>query len=257
MSGSRRLKLTVAYDGTDFHGWQAQTRERTVQVTLERALLPLTDGKDVRLRAAGRTDAGVHAVGQVADLWYEGRYADNELRHRWNRLLPDDVCVRSIETVPDEFHARYHAREKTYIYDLDTGPVHDPLQRRTTWYLRRTLDPVPVHEALQQLLGKHDFTAFSAPSCTKDDRVRCVSRASLEQHGARWRFTFSANGFLTYMVRNFVGTMVRAGRTDVRDVDIEAIFATRTPGVGGPTAPPHALRLESVLYDAVSTEDKL
>lgn len=256
MSDGRRLKLTIAYDGTDFHGWQAQAHDRTVQVTLEKALVHLANGKYLRLRAAGRTDAGVHAIGQVADVWYAGRYANEELRDRWNRLLPDDVCVRSIETVADSFHARFQVIEKTYIYQLDTGPTCDPLRRRTAWHLRRELDPERVRYALQRLLGTHDFTAFSAPSCTKQDRVRTVTRAALDMEGERWRFTFTADGFLTYMVRNFVGTMVRAGRLSGEHVDIGAIFATQTPGSSGSTAPAHALRLESVVYDPVSSEER-
>ena len=255
-SEARRVRLTLAYDGTDFHGWQSQARERTVQDTLERALAKVAGDRPVRTRAAGRTDAGVHARAQVADASLACPYGDADLRHRLNRLLPDDVRVVDVETVPEDFHSRFGVRTKTYVYRIDVGPVENPFRRRSVWHLREPPDLAPMKDAARRLLGAHDFTSFSAPSCTKEDRVRTVAEASWRFADDRWTFRTTADGFLTYMVRNMVGALVRIGRGELPPTAVDAWIAERRPGAAGPTAPACGLTLERVVYDPPRTEDR-
>jgi tRNA pseudouridine38-40 synthase len=245
----RRIRIDLAYDGGEFAGWQVQPASRTVQGTLEETLTGLDDGRPVRVRASGRTDAGAHARQQVVDCQFSDRLSDSEISNALRRLLPPDVRAQSVRTVPAEFDARRHAIAKTYVYRLDTHRVGDPLARRFSMHLIHALDRNPVDQALNRLRGRHDWSGFTAAKCEVENRVRTMSEARLELHSAvDYRFRFTANGFLTHMVRNLVGTLLEIGRGRYPVERVDQILDSGDRRMAGPTAPAHGLCLESVRY---------
>jgi len=245
----RRIRIDLAYDGGEFAGWQVQPAQRTVQGTLEETLTRLEGGRTVRVRASGRTDAGVHARQQVADCEVSNRLSDGEIENALRRLLPLDLRARRVLSVPAEFDARRHAVAKTYVYRLDTFRGGDPFVRRYALQLIHPLDREAVDAALARLRGRHDWSGFTASSCEIVDRVRTLSVARLERHSStELRFRFTADGFLTHMVRNLVGTLLEVGRGQCDLQRIDRILTSGDRRLAGPTAPPHALCLESVRY---------
>lgn len=247
--------MLVAYDGTDFSGWQVQPAARTVQGTLEAVLSTLQGGSPVAVRGAGRTDAGVHARGQVADAALAARIGDERLASALNGLLPSDVRVLSVATVPEEFHSRYDAVAKTYVYRLDRSAAGDPFRARVALHHPYPMDTAALAEALARLPGKRDWSAFCAAACEVKDRVRTVTEASYANGDGEGRFTFAADGFLTHMVRNLVGTLLEVARGKLAPARIDAILAARDRKEAGPTAPARGLCLERVVYDRNGQED--
>jgi tRNA pseudouridine38-40 synthase len=254
----RTLKLTIAYDGTDFAGWQRQPSERTVQQVLEEALAPI-ERADVTAVAAGRTDAGVHAAAQVVSAVLTNPIAPVDLRRALNATLPPDVRVLAIEQAPDGFNARHDARLKTYHYAIWNGVAVPPSLRRYTWHVPKTLDLDRMNEAAGILVGLHDFAAFQATgSDVKTTERRLVSSAVRELDlsqlvlaaaGDRLiRYEVTGTGFLRHMVRTIMGTLVDVGlgRTPVEEV--RSILLGRDRGRAGATAPPQGLVLWRVEY---------
>ena len=247
------FKLTIQYDGTDFHGWQIQDGLRTVQGELTSAL-SLIDNREVLVHGSGRTDAGVHAEGQVASVQLEKEITPEKLRSAINGNVGKDLRVLSAETVSDEFHARYSAREKTYLYRIVNGPVLSPFWVRFAHQEARPLELELMQGCAQRLLGEHDWTAFSAAQSEAESRVRTLTRLEITgQRDARAATRMieihaTANGFLRYMVRSIVGTLLTVGRGEM---DLDAVTTALTTGdraIVGATAPAKGLTLLEVVY---------
>ena len=247
----RRVRLDLAYDGTDFAGWQKQPGQRTVQGLLEGELTRISGGEAVAVRGAGRTDAGVHARCQVADCEVNGRMDDDQLAHALRSVLPADLRPLRVRTVPDEFHSRRSARHKTYRYTLDLSLAGDPFLGRYSLHHPRELDFEAVRRGLAMLPGKRDWSGFTAAACEVENRVRTLDEASLDlSDRLSARISFRADGFLTYMVRNFVGTLLEIGRERMQETRIAEILESRDRSLAGPTAAARGLCLERVTYAA-------
>lgn len=240
-------KLLLQYDGTEFHGWQIQGELRTVQGELTQAL-SLIDGRSVNVHGSGRTDAGVHAEGQVASVEIQREISTEKLRAAINANIGKDVRVLSVERVPDEFHARYSALEKTYVYRILNGPVISPFLWRYVHQEARPLDLDRMRESAELFLGKHDWTAFSAAQSDVEDRVRTITKLEIPEH-ALIEIRVSAEGFLRYMVRAIAGTLMAVGRGELDRDDISAAIETGTRPTAAVTAPACGLTLLSVRYD--------
>lgn len=243
----QRYRATVEYDGTDFRGFQRQAQgERTVQQTLEAALWAVT-GQAVTVMGAGRTDAGVHARGQVIAFdvdWCHGKAA---LGRAMNANLTRDVAVKEVERVERGFHPRFSASRRSYQYTVYNQLCRSPLLRRTTWHCRRPLVMTALNAAGGLLLGGHDFATFGKPP-TGENTVRRVFRAEWRRNGGLVVFSIEADAFLYRMVRSLVGTMCQVGAGDWSIERFAAAFAAADRAQAGPTAPPQGLCLLSVGY---------
>lgn len=246
-------KLLLQYDGTDFHGWQSQEGLRTVQGELTRAL-SLIDGRDVVVHGSGRTDAGVHAEGQVASVEIQREISAWKLRNAINGNVGRDVRVLEAEVVSSEFHARYSALGKTYVYRVVNGPVMSPFWARYAHHEARPLNVAQMKETAELFLGKHDWTAFSAAQSDVEDRVRTITDLEIsEQHDERAQSTIieiraSADGFLRYMVRAIAGTLLTIGREELDASAVSQAIETGVRPVIAATAPACGLTLVSVKY---------
>lgn len=243
----RRLKLVLEYDGTAYRGWQVQPGLDTIQGRLEAALSRLA-GSPVQVMGAGRTDAGVHALGQVASCRADIRLDDRSLRRALNAILPTDIVVAEVETAPEEFDARRSARSKTYRYTLLRRAYPSALERRYCLYVPYAVDMAAMADAAQCLVGTHDFSAFRAGTCAAATPIRTLSRAAWRAEGDLWRFEVEGNAFLQHMVRIIVGTLLDVGRGTRRPADLPGILASRDRRRAGTTAPPHGLCLVTVAY---------
>ncbi len=247
-----RYRLVLEYDGAGFCGWQRQSSGRSVQGVLEQALGDLV-GAPVRVHGAGRTDAGVHARGQVAHLDADTRLAPPELARALNARLPDDLAVRALGPAAAGFHARRDALGKTYRYRILVGPEPAPLRRLRTWHLRGPLDCEAMAAAARPLLGTHDFAAYrGAPGgvAPGESSVRSLERLDVERCGDELRLRVEGRSFLRHMVRNLVGTLVEVGLGRRPVADPARVLAAGQRAGAGPTAPAHGLCLEEVRYRA-------
>ena len=247
-------KLLLQYDGTDFHGWQIQDERRTVQGELTHAL-SLIEGRSVNVHGSGRTDAGVHAEGQVASVDIQREITTAKLRAAVNGNIGRDVRVLAVDVVAADFHARYSALEKTYVYRIVNGPVISPFWWRYAHHDARRLDLESMKEAGELFCGEHDWTAFSAAQSDVEDRVRTVTRVEIleradeRSRGSLIEIRVSASGFLRYMVRAMAGTLMAVGRGELdRDAISEALQTGIRP-TAAVTAPACGLTLMSVRYD--------
>ena len=242
------VKLVLAYDGTRYVGWQVQPNGPSVQAEVERALSTL-HGSPRRATAAGRTDAGVHAAGQVVSFPEERPLPLRAYVLGMNALLPEDVAVREASLAPDGFDARRSARGKRYRYRIENGATRDPLTRRISWQLFRPLDVAAMRAAAAPLLGRHDFAAFQAADCEAHHAVRDVSRLEVTgDPGGRIEVVVEATAFVKHMVRNVVGTLVEVGLGRRAPDSIGELLASRDRRRAGPTAPAQGLCLEAVFY---------
>ncbi len=243
----RSVKLTVEYDGAEFVGWQVQPNGRSVQEVLEGAIGRLC-GETVRVTGAGRTDAGVHARGQVASL-----HAPRLLPLRaWtvglNALLPRDLASVRAEEAPDGFDARRWARGKRYIYSILQTQVRSPLRRGRAWEIRRPLDVPAMRSATAALVGRHDFSALRAADCPARTTERDVRSLQILEDGPQIDLVIEATAFLKHMVRNIAGTLVEVGHGRRAVDSLPALLEGRDRKLAGPTAPPHGLVLDEVFY---------
>lgn len=257
---SRTLKLTLEYDGRGFQGWQAQgAGRRTVQGVLVEAVRRLT-GETVAVRGAGRTDAGVHALGQVASLVLERSALDlDAVRDGLNAHLPGDVAVVAAEEVPDGFDARKSAIGKTYRYLIHVRPARSPLLAGRAWHRTGPLDLEAMRDAAAALVGRHDFSAFRASAGQARQPVRAVTRLDIgadPSTAGLLRVEVEGDGFLMHMVRIVVGTLVEVGRGRMPAAGLAEILAGRDRRAAGPTAPPEGLYLVEVRYPAVAAAAK-
>jgi tRNA pseudouridine38-40 synthase len=249
---ARWLKLTLAYDGGAYAGWQVQPDKPTVQGTLEAALRQITQ-EPIRVTAAGRTDAGVHALGQVAGFATATRLANAELQRALNAVLPPDVAVLSLEDAPNDFHATRDAVAKRYRYQIHNGRTPSVFDRHYAWHYPQPLDAASMLAAGQALVGRHDFSSFETAGSERPDSIRTiyeliVARGS-EELADRVTIEVAGDGFLYNMVRTIVGTLVEVG-LGARDLNWPAtVLAACDRRVAGQTAPPHGLFLVSVSYE--------
>ncbi len=247
-------KLTLQYDGTDFQGWQIQDGQRTVQGELTRALV-LLEGRNVTVHGSGRTDSGVHAEGQVASVNLQRGLPPERLRAALNGNLPRDVRVLAAETAPDEFHARFSARGKTYLYRVILGPVMSPFWERYAHHEARALDLARMQTTARLFLGTHDWTAFSNIHTDAKTRVRTITelgvtvREEARAHAQMLEITASADGFLRYMVRSLVGTLLAVGRHEMDEELVRRAITHGDRSLAGATAQPRGLTLLRVRYD--------
>lgn len=246
----RRIQVILAYDGTDFHGWQVQPGLATIQGTLQDVLEKI-EGAQVKVHGAGRTDAGVHALGQVAAFWLENPIPPENLRRAMNRVLPGAVRVLAVEEVAPDFHPRYAAVSKTYEYRIFRGEVCPPFERRYVYHHPYPLDEGPILAAAPLLEGKHDFSAFAAADERDREggsKVRTVFHSCAERAGDLLVYRVRGSGFLKHMVRNIVGTLLEVGKGNLDGAGIQALLTPGTTAKAGPRAPACGLFLLSVEY---------
>jgi len=247
-------KLTVTYRGTDFSGWQRQAAKRTVQECIEAALEKIW-GTKISLQGSGRTDTGVHALGQIASFNAPRLHADAVLQRALNANLPRDVRIVKCRLVPPSFHARFDARGKTYRYLIWNRLVQDPFTLDTHWHVPRPLDLPAMRRAARLLLGKHDFASFTSnPGYERESTVRAMKRVSLARDGAVLVFHFTADGFLYRMVRNLVGALAKVGQGKTTVDDFGKILSARSRSEAPATAPACGLYLMNVTYGTHKTD---
>ncbi len=246
----RNIKLTLAYDGTDYHGWQVQPHQVTIQAELQRVLGEI-EGQPVHVDGAGRTDAGVHALAQVASLSLQNPIPTDNLRRAMNRLLPPAIRVLGAEEVAPDFHARRSARAKLYEYRIWRAEICDPMQYRYVYHHPYPLDLAAMAGAAPLFEGTLDFRSFAAAGEEEDGdepRLRTVFSSRLEAEGDLWRYRVRGSGFLHHMVRNMMGTLLEVGRGRLAAADIPRILAAGDRRHAGPTAPARGLFLVEVEY---------
>ncbi|MGB0384051.1 MAG: tRNA pseudouridine(38-40) synthase TruA [Ardenticatenaceae bacterium] len=241
-------KATIEYDGTEFHGFQRQLQARTVQGVLEDVLSTLNGGTRISLRGAGRTDSGVHAVGQVIDFQLPYRGDEVALQRALNAMLPQDVAVREISRAPKEFHPRYDALSRVYIYSLLNTPIRQPLYYRQTLQERHPLNELAMDEALKRLQGQHDFASFGRPTSPSGRTTRIMLATRVWREGELIRIKVEANGFLYRMVRSIVGTLLVIGRGQKAPAWIDSVLAARHRGAAPQVVRPTGLCLVAVRY---------
>jgi tRNA pseudouridine38-40 synthase len=248
----RNLKLVLAYDGTDFSGWQVQPETATIQGTLVSAIGRVT-GEKVLPQGSGRTDAGVHALGQVASFATHSPIPPENLVIALNDILPASIRVLEAAEVSPDFHARKSARAKSYRYRIYRGDICPPFLARYVWHYPYPLDEVAMHEIAGLIVGEHDFTSFAAvdPERGREEEVsnvRQIFASHWERHGNEFVYTVRGSGFLHHMVRNLVGTFLLAGKGTLKALDLIRILEARSRSAAGATAPASGLCLVTVEY---------
>lgn len=247
----RNLKLTLAYDGSEFYGWAIQPDRPTVQGALVETLSKIT-GEKVRLYGSGRTDAGVHALGQVAHFKTRTQIPPENLQRALNSLLPASIRVYAVEEAPLDFHARWHAVGKTYRYRILRGPVCPPFLRRLVYHYPYPLDEDAMVRAAPLFEGEHDFSTFGTwdPDEAERSKVRTVYSSRVERLPGAQEVVYTVHGrsFLRHMVRKLVGTLIDVGKGRLKPEDIPRLFEARDRSLAGPTVPPEGLYLVEVEY---------
>ena len=245
-----RYFITFSYDGTNFSGYQKQPRERTIQNELEKALKEINENKKVEVHASGRTDAKVHALNQKAHFDLDIKITKEKLKKALNSLLPEDIHIKNLEEVSDNFHARYNAKGKEYIYKINMGE-YNPLERNYVYQYNNRLDVTEIERAMKYLEGTHNFKSFTKTDEEKDDYVRTLSQTNLIRDLKdvnKITLVFVGTGFLRYMVRNMVGTLIEVGEGKRKSEDIITILKEQNRTHAGKTAAPEGLYLKNVFY---------
>jgi tRNA pseudouridine38-40 synthase len=248
MSAVRNLVYLISYDGSDFQGWQTQPGCRTVQQTLEEVTKTMTGGAPVRLNASGRTDAGVHAVGQVANFYTTATYPCEAFLRAVNARLPADVVVRRVWDAPITFDANKDARRKLYRYVISDAATPDPFLRKYAYHHRRRLDAAAMHRAAQALRGRHDFHSFETDWPNRLSSVRTITHIAVNRCGDFLWLDVEADGFLYNMVRAIAGTLIDVGRGKIPESRVSEILKAEDRAEAGTTAPPEGLFLMRVTY---------
>ena len=246
-----RYKAIIAYDGTNFNGFQKQSNGRTVQEEIEQTLTKMANGKEITVFGSGRTDAGVHAMGQVIHFDYPEERPLERMRFALDTQSPEDIAVKKVAIVSEDFHARYLVKEKTYQFRVDIGKPRSPFRRHYASYFPYPIDVEKIQRALPDLLGTHDFTSFCASGSSIEDKVRTIYEAKMEvnETGDELLFTFRGNGFLYKMIRILVGTLLKIGNGRLAEDSIPEIIAKKDRNAAGPTAHPEGLYLYEVKYE--------
>lgn len=248
----RTIKLTLAYDGTHFNGWQIQSNnQRTVQGEIKKALKEFLN-EDVTLIASGRTDTGVHAQGQVAHFKSKSKQDITEIQKSLNALLPEDISAINIEEVSKNFHAQYDAKLKTYRYQIFNSPHRNPYYRSFYLHYPHTLSVRRMREAAKDLIGKKDFKSFQSKDSSKphrqEDTIRTITQCAINKKGDCIDITITADGFLYKMVRNIVGTLIDVGSKKLETDSIQTILSLRNRQFASSTAKANGLSLMDVQY---------
>lgn len=244
----KNFKIIIEYDGTCYHGWQRQKNDRTVQQAIETTILSMT-GQHVSLTGSGRTDAGVHAQAQVANFKCETNLGPQDLLGGLNSLTDEDIVITSCEQVAASFHARYDVKSKVYVYRILNRPIPAAIFRQYAWHVRKKLNLETMRAAINHLIGSHDFKAFEGAGSPRSHTTRCVYHASLtEEEDGYLAFEIEADGFLRFMARNIVGTLVDVGLGKVSADEFKKILDSRDRSRAGATAPAHGLFLMEVRY---------
>jgi tRNA pseudouridine38-40 synthase len=244
----KNFKILLEYDGSHYHGWQRQKADRTIQEEVERAVFTMT-GRKVTLIGSGRTDAGVHAYAQTANFKCNTALGPGDLLGGLNGLTSDEVVITGCEVVPPSFHARYDAKSKSYVYKILNRSIPAAILRHYAWHIRSPLDLDAMRAAIPFLIGTHDFKAFEGAGSPRSHTTRSVFRAQLiEETEGYLLFEIEADGFLRFMVRNIVGTLVDVGKGKLSPDDFKGILDSKDRARAGATAPPHGLYLKEVKY---------
>ena len=244
----KNFKMIIEYDGTDYHGWQRQKQDRSVQEEIEKAIQAMTT-KKVTVCASGRTDAGVHACGQVANFHCDTQLTPEVLQKGLNSLLPSDIVIKECRRVDNSFHARYDASSKIYHYKILNRRVPPAIGRQYALFIRRPLNTAAMRLAASQLIGYHDFKAFEGTGSPRSHTIRNVMTAQLTENADdRVTFRIEADGFLRFMVRNIVGTLVDVGLGKITPAEFKKILGSKDRRQAGVTAPAHGLFLMEVKY---------
>ena len=242
----KNFKITIEYDGTAYHGWQRQVDDPTIQGEIEKALMTMT-GNPVTLTGSGRTDAGVHAFGQVANFQCRTGLDHSVFLKGLNSLLPKDIVITKCAQVSLEFHARYDVKSKSYHYRILNRNLPAAIFRQYAWHIRKTLNLDAMADSLCYIIGTHDFKAFEGTGSPKANTVRSVLHADFEKmDGGYLVFKIQGNGFLRFMVRNIVGTLVDVGLGKITPDDFNNILLSKDRNLAGVTAPAHGLFLSLI-----------
>ena len=246
-----RYKATISYDGTLFAGFQRQPHARSVQEEIEKTLTRLNQGTPVTVHGAGRTDSGVHALGQVIHFDLPQARDEEKLRFALDTQTPEDIDFIRVEQVADDFHSRYKKHSKTYEFIVDYGRPKNPMMRHYATHYPYPLSLAPMQEAAMDLVGIHDFTGFTASGTSVENKVRTITQASvsIDEKTGFYIFTFSGNGFLYKQVRNMVGTLLKIGNGRMPVSQVKTVLESRDRNLAGPTAAGNGLYLKEIRYE--------
>jgi len=247
MDNKRNIKCEISYDGTDFHGFQVQPKQRTVQGELMNSIYKLTK-EEVNIFASGRTDAGVHAKKQVCNFYTDSDIPAAKWKNALNAVLPDGIIILNSTEVPSAFHSRYDAKEKTYRYHISNNKSLDLFRRRYVWHYPYDLNVVEMKKASKIFLGEHDFTAFSSAKTKIENKVRNIYQSEIWEENNEIIYQITGNGFLYNMVRIIVGTLVDFGGNRIKVEDIEEVLNSKDRNNAGKTAPAKGLFLWDIKY---------
>lgn len=243
----KRFRLVIEYDGTCYHGWQKQPEDSSIQEKIEGVLKIITQ-QDIHVAGSGRTDAGVHATGQVAHFSCTTHISPEKFHDALNKMLPDDIVIRECTQVKDDFHARFSAKRKTYRYYIRNSVIPTAIRRRFVWQVQRPLDISFMRRAAEHLVGEKDFKAFEGVGSPRKTTVRKIFSANLFQENDDIVFEVTGSGFLKFMVRNIVGTLVDVGSGKMTPDQFRGVLNAGDRTKAGPTAPPQGLFLVHVDY---------
>ena len=246
-----RYKATISYDGTLFAGFQRQPHARSVQEEIEKTLTRLNQGTPVTVHGAGRTDSGVHALGQVIHFDLPQARDEEKLRFALDTQTPEDIDFIRVEQVADDFHSRYKKHSKTYEFIVDYGRPKNPMMRNYATHYPYPLSLAPMQEAAMELVGTHDFTGFTASGTSVENKVRTITQASvsIDEKTGFYIFTFSGNGFLYKQVRNMVGTLLKIGNGRMPVSQVKTVLESCDRNLAGPTAAGNGLYLKEIRYE--------
>lgn len=245
-----RYLMTIAYDGSGYKGYQKQPKEKTIQGEIEKALKTINGDKKVDIHASGRTDAGVHAYNQKAHFDLDKKMTPEQIKKALNSLISDDIYIKNVEEVADDFHARFNVKAKEYIYVINLGE-YNPIEKKYVCQYNNKLDLVEMERAMKYLEGTHSFKSFTKTDEEKDDYVRTIVQASLirdMKNSNKIVLSFLGTGFMRYMVRNMVGTLLEVGEGKLKSEDIIGILKAEDRRKAGKTASAEGLYLKDVLY---------
>jgi len=242
-----RYLIKFSYDGSSYSGFQTQKGKETIQEKIEEALKKVNNNQKTNLIATGRTDKGVHALCQYGHADISVNITEKKLKRALNSNLPDDIHVIETKVVTDDFHARYNVKEKTYEYWINLGE-YNPLERNYCFQYGYSLDIKQMREAIKYFLGEHDFRAFVTDNKEKENCVRTITKASIEEVGEKLKITFTGDGFLRYQVRNMVGILIRVGENKISTETVEKVLESKDRTKSGKTAPAEGLYLVDVKY---------
>ena len=245
---NKNFKIIIEYDGGAYHGWQRQPEDNSIQSEIEKALMAMT-GEAISVTGSGRTDAGVHAYGQVANFICDTKHTAAVFLKALNSILPQDITIKSCEEIPRDFHARFAAKRKTYQYRILNQTVPPAIFRHYFWHIKKHLNVSLMQDACRHLIGTHDFKAFQGQGSDVKDTVREIYRADLSQKDNQIIFEIEGNGFLRYMVRNIVGSLVDVGLEKLTPEAFHTVLLAKDRTQAGITAPALGLFLMDVKYE--------